>query len=105
MALKGKGIFVDVVGVLQQSDYKVAATDVVSEVAEQLAAKGVVPHVLNDRPAPRERMSVLQLFRGRVGKAFQYQRFEGDVPSRVDQSLMRKYRVAVTCRPRDNQQA
>ena len=44
---QSEGVLIDVMGIAKQSDDKIAATDVVGQVTEQLATEGVVAQVLN----------------------------------------------------------
>ena len=48
---QGEGVFVDVLRITEQSFNEISAANVVNQVAEELAAKRIVAHVLNDGAA------------------------------------------------------
>ena len=48
---QGERIFIQISGLFDERDDKIAASDVVCQIAEKLAAKRVVAQVLNNRAA------------------------------------------------------
>src|SRR5580704_12115077 len=80
---QSKSIFVQVRGIAHQSLHEIAGAYVVNQIAEKVAAKGVITKILNYRSAVSVRVRFLQLLRSAVGKALQKQRLDGIVPSRI----------------------
>ena len=68
---QGKRVFVEIRGIAKQSLDKVATANIVDQIAEILAAKGIVAHVLHDRTPVGISMGLAQILRGRVRKALE----------------------------------
>ena len=64
------------------------------EITEEAAPKGVVTHVLDNTTPVRVGLRPAQLVGGSVGKAFKQNRLDLIIPFRVDDRLIRQYRVS-----------
>jgi hypothetical protein len=76
------------------------------EVAEELLAERVVPHVLDRTATVRIGMRDAQLLLGCPGKPLQQQGLDGVIPRQINEFLVREYRVrGRVCSPqREDQQ-
>src|SRR5258705_3148370 len=61
-----ESVFVQILGVSQQSDDEVAAADIMCQVAKEYAAVRVVAHILNDGAAVRIAVRLAQFIGGSV---------------------------------------
>ncbi len=90
-----KGVLVNVLRIAQQAFNEVTASDVVCQVAEELAAVGIVAHVLDDRPTVRVGMGSAKLVSSGVRKPFLKERLDMRNPDRVNDCLVRKHGVSI----------
>ena len=90
---QGESVVIDIGGVAQQRLNKIPAADIVRQVAEILAAEGIVPHVLHHRAAIGIGVGFAQILRGRARKTLQQERLNLFCPQKVDDLLVRQYRV------------
>ena len=83
-----EGVLIDVGRFVQQRGDKFSATNVVHQVAEILAAAGIVAHILNQAAAVSVGMCLAQIFGGRVGKPRQQHGLNLVLPRQIDDLLM-----------------
>jgi hypothetical protein len=91
----GKGsqresIFVQILGLGDERENKITATNIVRQIAKELTAEGIVAHVLNDGASIGIGMGLEQLLRSRLGKSAQEYGFDVVLPCGIDNSFMRK---------------
>src|ERR1700693_5719039 len=85
---QGERILVQVCRIVNQVDDKVAAPNVMQQIAEKLAAERTIAHVLNDASAISIGVRLFQVGRCGFGEAAQKQTLDGGVPNRVDNRFM-----------------
>jgi hypothetical protein len=93
-----KGVLIQVFGLFDERDDEIAASDIVRQIAEELAPKRVIAHVLDDSAAINIGVGLQKFFRSRVGKACQEKRHNVVPPCRVDDSFVRQNAVTRTAR-------
>ena len=91
----GKGpqrecIFVQIVRLGDERENKIAAANIMREIAKELTAEGIVAHVLNDGPSIGIGVGLDQLLRSRVGESAQQDWLNVFLPRGIDNRLMRK---------------
>src|SRR5580658_1905622 len=94
-----ESVVVQILRIADQGADEIGSADVVSEVAEKLAAERVVAHVLNHGAAIGVTVRRLQLFGGGVGKSRKKKRFDRVVPGGVNERFVRENPVGIAvCR-------
>ncbi len=88
-------VFVQIFGSRDHVLHEIAAPDVVREIAEQVAAKRIVAHILNDGAAVRIAMSLAEIVLRGAREMLQQQRLDRGVPGSVDNRLMAQDRVGL----------
>ena len=86
---ESKGVVVYVLRIVDHGTDKISATDIMGEIAEEVASVRVVAHVLNDRPAIGECLRGIQLFVGCLRISLVERGAQIGVPDGVDDCLVR----------------
>src|ERR1700739_3806360 len=95
---EGKRIFVQIMRLGDECENEIATPNIVREITKELAAEGIVAHVLNDGASIGIGVGLLQLLRSGAGKALQQQRLYTIGPGCIDDRFMREDGVACTTR-------
>ena len=90
-----EGVFIEISGVAQQRCDEIAAADVVRQIREEVRAKRVVTHVLDNAPAVGVSMRLLQILCRCSSKALQQKRLNRLLPDSVDDRFMRQNGIGI----------
>src|ERR1700726_724324 len=84
----GEGVVVEILGIAEKSQDKIAAAEIGSEVAEEFAAVRVVAHVLNDGAAIGKAVGFAKIVGRSAGEASAEERFDVGLPGSVDDGFV-----------------
>ena len=76
----GESMVVQLFRLFEKRRHEVSAAHVMNEIAEKLAAKRIIPHVLNNAAAVSVGVGLEQIVIGGLGEAFVQPRLEVGVP-------------------------
>ena len=68
---QSESVLIEVLGFADQVEDKIAAPDVMRQIAEELAAERIIPQILNDAPSVGESVRFGQLVRGGRRESFE----------------------------------
>ena len=88
-----KRILVHVPRIAQHREYKISASNVVCQVAEERTAIRVVAQILDNRSAVRIRLPTVDLFCRGIRESLPYRRLDVRLPHHVDDRLVRGHRI------------
>ncbi len=83
--------------------HKIAAADIVDQIAEEFIARRIIAHVLDQTSAIRKRVCTLQFVGSGGGITLQQQFFDVSIPEKVDDLFVGEYRIRLRTRRRDQE--
>ena len=88
---QGKCIPVDIVGILQHGNYEISAADVVQQVTEVFIAERIIAEVLDDAPAIRVGVRVIELIFRWLRKSLFQKRLDLVCPCEINDLFVREH--------------
>jgi hypothetical protein len=90
---EGESVFIEIFGVSEQRFDEVGASNVVNQVAEEMAAVRVITEILNDCSAVGIAVGLPKLIMRCPGKALKQEWTDSGLPGRVNDRFVSQHRV------------